>query len=431
MRNAIGLITGLCVAAAACADVEKPGAFTDLTLHEALERSRESGRLLAVHATAVWCGPCKMMERDTWSNDEVIAWVREHGLVISVDVDERKEEAAELGVRAMPTIVLYRDGEEFERAVGYQGPAEMLAWLDGAREGKTRLDALIALHGDRVGPDGRVDVGALLSMAGEMAAAGRHEEALEEIVWVWGHMGESMPQTERIRGSMVTLHAAPLIEAHEPAAAWFRAARDEAEASLRAGEGGDGDLADWIAINRALGEDERTLAWIDRVKGTPEGHETLGWFLSQVQSLLVREERWADLGAIHPDPVFSVRRSVGMLQMDAMMELAEREAPADAEEVIAAASELHSKRGAHVIRSGADIYIACLAAGRDDEAGQIAEILVATFGAGPVGVELVSAAQRAGEAREEHRSMLEAAAAEGADGARVSALKAWLEDALR
>lgn len=63
---------------------------------------------------ATWCGPCKVIAPQIvkMSND----WpsVRFYKL----DVDEVPEVAQELGVRAMPTFFVFKDGEKVKEVVG-------------------------------------------------------------------------------------------------------------------------------------------------------------------------------------------------------------------------------------------------------------------------------------------------------------------------
>ena len=405
-----------------------PAVFEALSLDEARERSRETGRVLAVHATAVWCQPCKMMERDTWSDDGVVAWVREHGIAISVDVDDRKEEALALRIRAMPTVVLFVDGEEFERAVGFQGPRDMLLWLEGAREGMTRIEALAALYGDRLGPHGRVDVGVRRHVANELYEAGRFDEATEEYLWLWAYMGENMPQARGVRGPMILSGARPLIDAHAPARAAFRGLRDEAEAWRRDGDGSGDELSVWVLVKAAVGADARPHAGYERVRATPEGMETLGRFAGRVQGLLIREGRWAEYGAIIPDPVFEVRNDLTAAYARYLM--------LDADNPNVFEKDTMTKRQREAVLdanvfTGPLIYGACLAAGRDAEAAEVGAILIAVMGPGEGGAAMVDAAIRAGAARPEHRAVLEEASRAGVDEDRVAGLAARLEDALR
>ncbi len=67
---------------------------------------------------ADWCGPCKQLEPVL----EAVAGATPAS-VLKVDVDRHQQLAGEYGVRGVPTLVLYQDGEPVERRVGFQSEA--------------------------------------------------------------------------------------------------------------------------------------------------------------------------------------------------------------------------------------------------------------------------------------------------------------------
>lgn len=105
--------------------------FTGLSFEAGLDRAREEGRLLVVDFMADWCGPCRRMDRDTWAHASVRDWFRDHAVGVQVDVDARARLAGEYRADGIPLIVVFRDGKEVSRRVGYQSPAGILDWLAG------------------------------------------------------------------------------------------------------------------------------------------------------------------------------------------------------------------------------------------------------------------------------------------------------------
>ena len=63
---------------------------------------------------ASWCGPCKMLAPVI---DEIAGEVRD-AKVGKVNVDEQGELAARFGVMSIPTVILFKNGEEVDRFVG-------------------------------------------------------------------------------------------------------------------------------------------------------------------------------------------------------------------------------------------------------------------------------------------------------------------------
>jgi thioredoxin 1 len=76
-------------------------------------------KLVVVDAFAEWCGPCKAIA------PKVHAWSEEHTDVdfVKFDVDESPDVAQELGIRAMPTFLFFKNGEKITEVVGVNPPA--------------------------------------------------------------------------------------------------------------------------------------------------------------------------------------------------------------------------------------------------------------------------------------------------------------------
>lgn len=75
----------------------------------------ESG-LALVDIKADWCGPCKMISPLV---DEISSEYHDRGLSVGkLDADKNKETITELGVRNIPTILLYKNGEIVDRSTG-------------------------------------------------------------------------------------------------------------------------------------------------------------------------------------------------------------------------------------------------------------------------------------------------------------------------
>jgi thioredoxin 1 len=74
---------------------------------------------------ADWCGPCQMLE-------PVIAGIAANtgAAVAKVDVDANQQLAAAYGVRGVPTLVLFADGEQESKMVGMQQEAQLRTLLE-------------------------------------------------------------------------------------------------------------------------------------------------------------------------------------------------------------------------------------------------------------------------------------------------------------
>ncbi len=88
-----------------------------------LDELVSTDHVVLVDFYADWCGPCKMLEpvveRLAAETDATVA---------KVDVDANQQLASAYGVRGVPTLVLFADGEQVEEIVGVQ-PEDQLRSL--------------------------------------------------------------------------------------------------------------------------------------------------------------------------------------------------------------------------------------------------------------------------------------------------------------
>lgn len=74
---------------------------------------------------ADWCGPCKMIAPIV----EEIANERTDITVGKVNVDNDADIAIKYGVSSIPTLIVFKDGKETARVVGYRQKDDILAML--------------------------------------------------------------------------------------------------------------------------------------------------------------------------------------------------------------------------------------------------------------------------------------------------------------
>ncbi len=128
----LALVLALCLLLPACdsSGGDHPPIFDQRPYAEAKAAAEADGKLLIVKGTATWCGPCQQMDKTTWRDEQVVAWLKEHAIVVAVDVDAEQATAQELAIQAMPTMIAFKDGKEIGRIVGMLGPTQFLPWLD-------------------------------------------------------------------------------------------------------------------------------------------------------------------------------------------------------------------------------------------------------------------------------------------------------------
>lgn len=76
---------------------------------------------------ATWCGPCRAIAPSL----ELLAdEYQGRAKVVKVDVDANPESAARFGIRSIPTLMVFKNGERLETVVGGRSKGELAALLD-------------------------------------------------------------------------------------------------------------------------------------------------------------------------------------------------------------------------------------------------------------------------------------------------------------
>jgi len=88
----------------------------------------DSGQPVIVDFTAVWCGPCKMLEPVV--KELSVDWEGK-AKVVKLDVDNNANLAMQYQVMGVPTLMLFVDGEPKERLTGFQPKKRIIKKFSG------------------------------------------------------------------------------------------------------------------------------------------------------------------------------------------------------------------------------------------------------------------------------------------------------------
>lgn len=76
---------------------------------------------------AAWCGPCRMVGPVV---EEIAQDFAGRLKVGKVNVDENRTLAAKYGIMSIPTLIIFKNGQEEERLIGYQSKGELAAAIE-------------------------------------------------------------------------------------------------------------------------------------------------------------------------------------------------------------------------------------------------------------------------------------------------------------
>lgn len=95
--------------------------FFEGDLMAAQEVAKSTRKLVMIDFKAEWCGPCKMLDRTTWKDENVISTLKDKAVAVKVDVDENSELAEKYSIHSLPTVIFVDgNGNEVSRFIGYR-----------------------------------------------------------------------------------------------------------------------------------------------------------------------------------------------------------------------------------------------------------------------------------------------------------------------
>ena len=97
----------------------------DITSQNFEESVIKSEKTVLLDFSAVWCGPCQMIapiiHEIAEENDNIV--------VCKIDVDNDTPLAIQFGVSSIPTLVVMKNGQVVDKAVGLRSKAQILEML--------------------------------------------------------------------------------------------------------------------------------------------------------------------------------------------------------------------------------------------------------------------------------------------------------------
>ena len=87
----------------------------------------KSGQPVLVDYWAEWCGPCKMIAPIL---DEVATSYAGKLQIAKMNVDENRDIPAKFGIRGIPTLMIFKDGQLAATKVGAMSKSQLTAFID-------------------------------------------------------------------------------------------------------------------------------------------------------------------------------------------------------------------------------------------------------------------------------------------------------------
>ncbi len=78
---------------------------------------------------AEWCGPCKALLPLV---EEVAVEMKDKVKIVKVNIDESPDAPTKYGVRGIPTLMIFKDGQVVDTRVGGMPKSQLTEWIEGA-----------------------------------------------------------------------------------------------------------------------------------------------------------------------------------------------------------------------------------------------------------------------------------------------------------
>jgi len=78
---------------------------------------------------AEWCGPCRMIAP---ALEELSVELGERVTIVKLNIDDNPEAPTKYGVRGIPTMILFKDGQPAATKIGAEPKSRIQAWLEEA-----------------------------------------------------------------------------------------------------------------------------------------------------------------------------------------------------------------------------------------------------------------------------------------------------------
>ena len=91
------------------------------------EEVLQSERPVLIDYWAEWCGPCKMIAPVL---DEIATEYSDRLKVVKLNIDDNPQTPPKYGIRGIPTLMVFKDGQVVATKVGAVSKAQLTAFLD-------------------------------------------------------------------------------------------------------------------------------------------------------------------------------------------------------------------------------------------------------------------------------------------------------------
>lgn len=357
------------------------GPFSDLSFESASKEAAKSGKIVLVDFYTTWCGPCKMLDKTTWTDPKVIELLEKKTVALRIDAEKETALSKRYKIEAYPSILLIKaDGTEIDRIVGYEQPGPFIEDFNAALSGKDS----ISRARDKLVSAGTNDPMARMQLADTLARNGKDAEALNEYLWCFDHGLESSPAFVGVRDSFLLADIKDLAAHYPPALEALETLRGERQAKVSGGSADNLTIEDLISLNQALGQEEKNLAVFDQL---PAGSKLRDFISPMLTEQFLKSRRYTDV-LRGTEGMSSFKKAVE--EFNTTINSVDKDSPVR--------KQLEEGERQYTVNQGAQYFEALAGLKRNEDAKNLAAAILKFDSSKDAQTSLAEAAQRAGNA---------------------------------
>jgi thiol-disulfide isomerase/thioredoxin len=272
--------------------------FRDISSDDAAKAAAAEHKIVLIDFYTTWCGPCKMLDAQTWTDAAVGKLVDESAVPLRLDAEHNGKTVADhYKIGAYPTILLLKpDGTEIDRLVGFRAAEVFISEFKSALAGSTALSRArkaVADTGQAIDHD-RVE--ARHRLARELMQTGKYAEALSEYLWLYDVGMKEVESYVGVRNSFLTGEMGRLAEAYPLAKDELVKRRDAAAHTIQISTDRMA-VTDFAALNEALNETDKTVTLYRELTKDDPRRQFLAY---RVYRPLVKAQKYSEALGAHP-----------------------------------------------------------------------------------------------------------------------------------
>jgi thioredoxin-related protein len=156
-------------------------------MEAAQKKASDQQLMLFVDVYASWCGPCKLMDKDVYTDPDVAAYMNANFISVRMDgeTDYGRVYAAAQELEGYPSMFIFsRDGEPLSRVVGFTPAEQLVPTLESTVDGYKEIRVYQAkyLRGTLEDEEFAAYIGALRSMGNPKEADKLADEYMEQVI---------------------------------------------------------------------------------------------------------------------------------------------------------------------------------------------------------------------------------------------------------